>query len=305
MSNTVTMPLELSDRPEVDVQVVAENLTLMPVEPGGVPRVEIQGRRGSKMPIELKREGDRVVISASGGPETWPWPGAGIVRRMTLYVPAHVRARVRQEFGNVFIEKLTGCDLDLSASAGSIVLEEVRGRMAIAVDSGTISGTGLAGTFSVVSQAGSVKLEIDALDDGEHRIRTAMGSVKLLLAPTVVVKLEANTTLGSARVTHPSTADAKATIRLSAELGSIRVKTGNEAEDTRHGDWADWRRLWRDVASRAWAVAREEFTPQDAPVQPTATERVPDAELRKVLEMVEAGKINAPDAERLIRAMGR
>jgi len=300
-SQIESFPLELGTRPELDVNVAAERMLVVPVESGGVPRIEIEGRRGQGAPVIIRRDGERVIVTSSERGEDWPWPHGGMVKRVTLVVPAHVRARIRQDFGRMVVEHLAGCDLDLSASAGTIDLEDVRGRLKIVVDSGTVAGTGLAGTFDVVSSAGSVKLSIDALDAGEHHIRTAMGSVKVLLSPSIAVKLETSTTLGSARVSHPSTPNAEAVMRLSAELGSIKVKTGNEGDELRHGDWPDWRRLWRDVASRALAVAREEvlITPPPAPTP------VPEAELRKVLELVESGKLTAPDAERLIRAMGR
>lgn len=294
-----TFPLELSDKPELDVRVAAERIRVEPVEPGGAPRIEVLARRESPAPIELQRDGDRVVVTSSTDPSAWRWPGAGTVIRLTLFVPPHVRARIRQDFGQLFVERLAGCDLDLAASAGTIELKDVRGRLKVAVDSGTVSGEHLGGTFDVVSQAGSVKLGIDSLDAGEHRVRTAMGSVKLWLAPTVKVKMEANTTLGSTRVSHPSSADADAVLQLNAELGSIRVKTGDEVVDARHGDWPDWRRVWRDLAQQAANVVLEEL-PRAEPKK-----RVPDEELRKVLELVETGKLNATDAERLIRAMGR
>ena len=294
-----TFPLEFTETPSLDVQVVAERITVMPVEPNGTPRIELQTRRPEEHPLEIRRDGDRVVVSAANDTSVWRWTGVGSINRMTIFVPQHVRARIRQDFGQLIVENLAGCDLDLAASAGTIDLHHVRGRLKAAVDSGTISGEHLGGTFDLVSQAGSVKLSIDALDAGEHRVRTSMGSVKLWLAPSVKVKMNATTTLGSTRVTHPSTADAEAVLQLNAELGSIRVKTGDETVDPRHRDWPDWRRLWRDLAQQAANVVMEEIP------RPDAKRRVPDEELRKVLELVETGKLNASDAERLIRAMGR
>lgn len=300
-SKVQTFPLELSERPTIDLNVSAERIRVVPVEPGGVPRLEIEGGRDEITPVEFKREGDQLIITSSSNPAAWPWPGAGMVRKLTLVVPEHVRARIRQDFGQLFVERLAGCDLDLSASAGTISLEDVKGRLKISVDSGTVSGERLGGTFDVVSQAGSVKLNIDSLDPGEHRVRTAMGSVKLLLAPSVLVKIEAHTTLGSTRVSHPSTPEAEARLVLSAELGSIKVKTGGVVDDPRHGDNPDWRRFWRDLADRALSKAFDDHAPKTEP----AVKPVPEAELRKVLELVEQGKLTAPDAERLIRAMGR
>ena len=304
VSKLQSFPLELSERPMLDVHVAAERIRVVPLESGGVARLEIEGGRSEICPVELRREGDQLIITSSTNPSAWPWPGAGMVKRMTLVVPPHVRARIRQDFGQLVVERLAGCDLELSASAGTIWLEDVTDRLKIAVDSGTVSGERLAGTFDVVSQAGSVKLSIDALDAGEHRVRTAMGSVKLILAPTVKVKMEAHTTLGSTRVAHPNTPDADAKLMLSAELGSIKVKTGGAVEDPFHGDRPDWRRFWRDMAGKALAVAFDEVPTRETDAAPANNRVVPEAELRKVLELVETGKLSAPDAERLIRAMG-
>ncbi|MBL8912953.1 MAG: DUF4097 family beta strand repeat protein [Archangium sp.] len=327
MSKMQTLPLEFGERPTLDVNVISERLRVLPVEPGGVARVEVEGRRddiapirsadGSAGAVEVRKDGETIFLSAAaGGRGFWNW-GASMAKRMTIYVPEHVRARIQHDFGQVWVERLAGCDLELATNAGQIDLENVRGRMKVVCDSGTVTGRGLAGTFDVVTSAGSVKLLIDSLDAGEHRIRTSMGSVKVLLAPQVKVKLEAHTTLGSARLTHPSSPDAEAHMVLSAELGSVKVKTGDDAHDPRHGDWPDWRRVWRDVAvtladairsadesagavEDALPVARPPFVAQPQPVTP----RVPEAELRKVLELVEQGKLTATDAERLIRAMG-
>jgi hypothetical protein len=303
MSKTQVMPLEFGERPTLDVNVIAERLRIVPIEAGGTARVEVDGRRDDIAPIEIRREGETVFITAASGRGFWNW-GASMAKRMTIFVPEHVRARVQHDFGQVFVERLAGCDLELVTNAGQIDLDQVKGRMKVVCDSGTVTGQGLGGTFDVMTSAGSVKLLIDSLDAGEHRIRTSMGSVKVLLAPSVKVKLEANTTLGSARLTHPSTPDADAHMVLSAELGSVKVKTGNDASDPRHGDWPDWRRVWRDVAV-SLTDAIEDALPQSRPMRPAPqSPRVPEAELRKVLELVEQGKLTASDAERLIRAMG-
>src|SRR3954453_12211575 len=97
-------PLELSERPELDVHVAAERIRVVPLERGGVARLEIEGGRAEVSPIELERNGDQLIIRSSTNPSAWPWPGAGMVKRMTLVVPEHVRARIRQDFGQLFVE---------------------------------------------------------------------------------------------------------------------------------------------------------------------------------------------------------
>jgi hypothetical protein len=158
-----------------------------------------------------------------------------------------------------------------------------------------VRGEHLGGTFNVRSQAGSVRLSIDALDPGTHTVRTSMGAVKVELAKGLTVRVETLATLGAARSNYPSTPNADTVLRLEAELGSVKVREGGTPEDARHGDWPDWRRFWHDVVG---SVAEQLDTPPKAP------KKVSDAELREVLDLVQQGKITAADAERLIRAMG-
>jgi len=214
-----------------------------------------------------------------------------------LFVPPHVRAKLAVQGGKLTIDGLAGCDLSVAATAGSVELDRSRGRFALAVDSGMVRGERLGGSFDVRCQAGAVTLGLDALDPGVHHLRTTMGSLKVELAPGLDVKLESNATLGSARASYPSNPDAKTTLRLSADLGAVRVREGGAVQDDRHGDWPDWRRFWRDVVDPI-STAAANTVPTQAP--PAA--QSPD-ELRRVLELVQSGALNVADAEKLIRAL--
>jgi hypothetical protein len=179
-----------------------------------------------------------------------------------------------------------------------MTLDDVRGRMKISVDSGSVKGEKLGGTFDIRSMAGSVKLGIVSLDAGDHIVRAAMGAVKVELAAGLLVRVETSATLGSARSNYPSTADAPAVLRLEAELGSVKVRQVDPSADERHGDWPDWRRTWQNVsqAVASTLAAVDELAPK--PPRPEPTD-----EVRRVLELVQEGALSVPDAERLLRAM--
>jgi len=300
MARQITVvPLEFAERPALELRATAERIRVVPVEAGQSPRIEVENHRRDGAALKLEREGETLLITTDGARAIASWVfGSVPFAQLTLFVPENVRAKIRQDFGTLEVERLVGCDLELSASAGTIYLNQLRGRMQVSVDSGTIKGDHLAGTFNVRTSAGSVKLGVDALDAGEHRFTTELGSVKLFLAPGQQVKFDSVTSLGSSRISYPSVEGAPAHVKLSAELGSIRVKEGEEFVDERHGDWADWRRVWHDAVATVGEVI------SDAAPKPKA-QPVPEAELRKVLELLQDGKINAQDAERLIRAMGR
>lgn len=295
---TQTIPLEFSDTPVLDVEADAIRLEVSPIEGGATPRVEIdaRSREGTSAPVSVEKQGDTVRVRVKTSWVDLPFAGEDVVKRIHLFVPPHVRAKLASSMGRIRVERLAGCDLDISASAGTVELDQVRGRLSVSVDSGTVSGAHLGGTFNVRSQAGSVRLSIDALDPGTHLVRTSMGAVKVELAKGLSVRVETSATLGSARSNYPSTPTAEAVLRLEAELGSVKVLEGGAAEDPRHGDWPDWRRLWRDVVGSV----TEQLDPPAAPRR----KPVSDAELREVLDLVQQGKLSAADAERLIRAMG-
>lgn len=298
MATTKTIPLELADPPVLDVEADAVRLEVGPVEAGGASRIEVdtRGPAGERSPVTVEQVDGTTRVRVRTSWVDLPFAGDDVVKRLRLYVPPHVRAKLSTSMGRLRVERLAGCDLDISTSAGTVELEQVRGRLSVSVDSGTVKGEHLGGTFSVRSQAGAVSLGIDALDAGTHVVRTAMGSVKVELAKGLAVRVETSATLGSARSSYPSTPDAEAVLRLEADLGSVKVREGGAAEDARHGDWPDWRRLWRDVVGSVAEQLETKPPPSKRPVS--------DAALREVLDLVQQGKLTSAEAERLIRAMG-
>ncbi len=297
---THTVPLDFTQSPTLDFQADAVRVELVPVEAGQIARAEVDGRRtpdGS--PISITKDGDVLRLRL---PWTWADALANLERgtRVRLFVPPHVRARLVIQGGKLSVQRLAGCDLSVQATAGSVELEQSRGRFSLAVDSGAVRGEHLGGTFDVRCQAGAVSLSIDALDPGTHQLRTTMGSLKVDLAPGLDVKLETSATLGAVRAAYPSNPNAKATLVLSADLGAIKVKEGGAVDDPRHGDWPDWRRLWRDVVTAFDAPAA---APPPAAAKPAGPAAQSPEELRRVLELVQEGKLTLADAEKLIRAL--
>jgi hypothetical protein len=297
-----TIPLELGAEPVLDLHADATMVEVVPVAAGEAPRVEVEGRGefDGRAPLKVEQRGGVVFVRLMHDwAEHWPVPLE--IHKLVLHVPAHVKARLHCDMGRLRVRGLAGCDLEASSNAGKLELTDTRGRLKLAVNAGSVSGERVGGTFDVRSDAGSVRLSIDALDDGEHLIRTAMGSVRVELAKGLDVKVETYTSLGSARSSYPDHPHAKATLRLEAQLGSVRVREAGQAEDPRHGDWPDWRR-W-------WAGPRPPPPPAPPPPSPPPGVDAPpagdrDASMRRILEMVQAGKLTAVEAERLLRAMG-
>jgi hypothetical protein len=279
-----TMTLPFGDNPILDFEANASQLEVVTLKPGEAPCLEVD----SSSEPEVRLEGEVVVVRPNARSFLAGWDLAA--NTVTLKVPAHVKARLRCDMGRAIVNGLAGCDLEVSTQAGSLELHNVRGRMKLKANAGQIRGEGLGGTFNVDCGAGSARLHIVALDPGTHTVHSNMGSVRIELAPGIQVRIDARTVMGSTRNKYPSNPDAAAVLKLEAELGSVRISEGNGDQDPRHGDWPDWRRLWE--------AAEAFMTPQ-----PAAKAQPSGEELRQILGMVEAGKINAAEAERLIRAI--
>jgi len=256
-------------------------LTLLPVDSGQRPRLELANRDVENIEVHVDKVGDvvRVTLDPYRG---FNWFG-GWECRATVYVPRDVRASIQTNAGSITVRNLEGCELGIKANAGKIDLENVYGLMHLGADAGSINGRGLGGYFNVETDAGSVRMEILDLQRGEHRFRASLGSVRLELARGMDVAIETHTSLGSVRNNYTSRPDAPTRLVLTADAGSVRI---DEAAGFRPG--------------RRQAPPAE--VPRDAAAPGSEHD---DPELERILKMVEAGQLSARDADELLRAMGR
>jgi hypothetical protein len=318
--------LPFAQRPVLDFEANATSIEVVPVEPGQAPRIESR-RAGAQLDVKqvgetvvvrvgmdnpwggnpfdaardaheehLRRHGHRVERGRDRSPlaEELIRGIAGAVfsgrfgGAFTLYLPPNLQARLSCNMGEVEIRKLAGCDIAVSTNAGSLVIDECRGRFAVRAKAGRILCRRVGGTFDVESGMGEAMLDIVALDEGVHKVVSTMGSVKVELAPNMDVRVESKTVMGSTRTRYPSRNDSKTILKLEAELGSVRVREGHEYKDPLHGDWPDWRKQWNEGPS----------VPVADPAPPPEGN-----ELRKILDLVQQKKVSPEEAERLISAL--
>jgi SHOCT-like protein len=282
MDNGPVWELPFDQKAVLELQTEVSTLTLLPVEPGQLPRMELSRNSADNVEVHVEKVGEAVRVSLDPRP-AFNWFG-GWECRATIYVPRDVHAALQTNAGSVSVRGLEGCELGIKANAGKIDLLDVYGLLHLSADAGSITGRGLGGYFDVEAHAGSVRMEILDLQPGEHRLRATMGSVRVELGRGMDVCIETHTSLGSVRNHYPVRADAPARLVLSTEMGSVRV----------------------DEASSARATRRPASVRPDVPSAPE-TPRQPreDPELERILKMVEAGELSAKDADELLRAMGR
>jgi hypothetical protein len=278
MQNDQVWELPFGDTAELELQSEWGSLTLLPLEPGQRPRLELSRGSAGNVAVHVERVGEAVRVALDPHRN---WFGSWECRAK-VYVPSSVRASVETSAGSVSARGLEGCDLRIKASAGKIELDDVYGFIHLAADAGSITGRGLGGFFDVEAHAGSIRLEIRDLQPGDHRIQASMGSVRLELARGIDVCIETHTSLGSVRNNFPMRQDAPSRLVLTTEMGSIRVEEALAARPP-HGP---------------------EAPPRPKPPESQRATRE-DPELERILKMVEAGELTAQDADELLQAMGR
>jgi hypothetical protein len=286
------------DQPAIlELQAEFGNLSLLPVEPGQNPRLELSRGSNDSVDVHVEKVGEVVRVGLDPVSPLNNWFGGGWDCRAVLYLPRDVRAAVQTNAGSVSVRGLESCELGIKANAGKINLVDVYGLMHLAADAGSITGRGLGGYFDVQTHAGSVRMEILDLQPGEHRFRAAMGSVRLELARGMDVCIETHSSLGSVRNNYPVRADAPQRLVLTTDMGSVRVDEGPSVRAARRPAPTD------NGSRRHDEQPSHGATPEASGAAPKPPRE--DPELERILRMVEAGQLSAKDADELLRAMGR
>jgi hypothetical protein len=282
MHNGNTWELPFGAPAELELHSEWGSLSLLPVEPGRRPRLELSSGSIDTVDVHVDKVG-QVVRVALDPHRSFNWFGSWECRA-ALYVPRDIHAAIQTNAGSISVRDLEGCELGVKANAGKIDLVRVHGLMHLSADAGSVTGREVGGYFDVETQAGSVRLEIVDLQPGEHRVRATMGSLRVEIARGLEVCVETHTSLGSVRNQIPTRSSAPAKLVLATEMGAIRVE---------------------ETSSSAHAWRRPNPEPPSEPAEPPRSSPREDPELERILKMVESGNLSAQEADDLLRAMGR
>ncbi|MEO8878388.1 MAG: DUF4097 family beta strand repeat-containing protein, partial [Polyangiaceae bacterium] len=283
---------------EIALHADAFSILVEPVEDGGTPRIETSGKSRKAPDITVTREGNvvRVHVGMARGIPFLDWI-VGPASTLHVRVPADIRGRIHTGAGTLRARDLENCQLELVTDVGTIKAERLHGKLRLLTSAGTIDGTDLAGSLDVETSAGTIDLSVLALDPGSHRVHTSAGTVRVDLARDVVVRVDASSSFGGARVKFPSSPDAAATLAVSSDAGTVRVRESHGRGRSRHHhEHAEWRQHHGHARSM-WNAPYRQPAPavvRQAP-PPPATE-TNDAELDRVLKMVAEGTLSPEDA---------
>lgn len=191
MSRQKVWALPLGARPQLDFEMNAARIEVVPCVNGEEPRIE---SRRAGAPLEIRSVGEKVFVRLAGNWDDGTGAtaqhvdlGAGVLEsavttllrggyggEFVVRVPAGIKARISANMGQARIRGLAGCDLDVSTNAGQVELDDCRGRFVLKAKAGQIIGRRLGGTFAVESGAGEAVLEIVQLDAGVHTVHSTM-----------------------------------------------------------------------------------------------------------------------------------
>src|SRR3954463_4625441 len=155
ISNTWELPFGVPA--ELELHAEWGSLSLVPVEPGQQPRLELTRGTRDNVAVHVDKQGDTVRVAIEPQ-RNFNWLG-GWECRATLYVPRDIRASIQTSAGKINARDLAGCELGVKANAGKIELEHVFGLLHLAADAGSIEGRDIGGFLDIQTQAGSVRLE--------------------------------------------------------------------------------------------------------------------------------------------------
>lgn len=297
-ANMKTWELPFGVKPKLDFSAGAAAVVVMPVASGEKPRLEVKGALSTSVNVDVETRGEDVVVRLRMG-EGFPFWNWGPNSRVTLYVPHELQGMIRSDAGRIKVEGLRGCELTVQTGAGHIALHGLHGKLRVSSGAGKIAGDKLSGSFDVDTGMGAIRLGITSLDEGTHKFRSNVGAVDVDLAPGQRVRFETHAMLGGVHCDYPSTPDAPTVVQLGTDVGGVRVRERG-ARATEGGGFSAWA---ADIASDVMGGYRPRSdTERGASGRGPS---VPDEELRRVLDMVEQGKISAKDAEMLLRAMER
>jgi hypothetical protein len=299
--------LPFGDFAEIDFHADAFSVVIEPVENGGTPRIETSHKSRKAPDVQISREGNvvRVHIGMSRGIPfiDWiPWTAGSTI---FVRVPRNIRGRIHTGAGTLRARDFDECQLELATDAGTIQAERIHGDLRLMTSAGTIDGVDLAGTLDVETSAGTIDLSILALDPGTHRVHTSAGTVRVDLARDIEVRIDAGSAFGGARVKFPSTPNAAASLAVSSDAGTVRVRESHAHRGSHHE-----RREWRQHHGHGkWAHKTGPYRqpapqPQVQTVTTAAVSEANDAELDRVLKMVAEGTLSPEDAGEVLRALG-
>lgn len=174
----------------------------------------------SKPDVDLRREGDRLVLDGTCG--FWGDVGfANCAANFEVYVPLGTRVDARTASGDMRVVG-TREETRLKTSSGDVRAEDVSARLDLNSSSGDVDVLGFAGTDVLArTSSGDVTVRAEVVPE-RVEARTSSGDVTVAV-PDATYDVEANTSSGDQDVQVRQDPDAARVIEARTSSGDVQV----------------------------------------------------------------------------------
>ncbi len=330
---TIERELVFGEVPALRLNAGLISVSVRPVAAGERTRLVLRGRRANEEQIEIGTGEDGAITVDVHPRHSWqtvdfrPWRVRDNGLQLDVFVPQRIRLQARVEAGRMSVADLHEAEFDLRTDAGKLRVSDCDGRLRIASSAGKVELDRIAGTLdartdagavhaddvrltgdsTLRASAGSVRVSGLRLLSGNHVVETSLGSVRLGLAPDAPVRIETHVSLGSVdNRAGPGPEDAPASLKVSSELGSVRIRIEEAPSTPLH------RVSVTDARIPAETHGDDQPTSAAAEERPaaarTATAARPASgpsqeETMRILDMVERHEITPGEAAALLSAL--
>jgi len=181
-----------------------------------------------QMTVEAEQDGDRIVLRVKG-PARRESGGLTIgvhlspTARLRVAVPRNLVLQARTEDGSIKVENLEGRlalrtgdgsvtadrlsgDIEIHTGDGAIRVDKVDGRLDLETEDGSITVDARPSMLKARTGDGSIRVQVqpDTVMSDAWDLSTGDGSVTLTLPPTFNAEIDAETSDGAVRSTHPA-----------------------------------------------------------------------------------------------------
>ncbi len=340
---TIERDLIFGETPALRLNAGMISVAVHQAAPGERAHLVLRGRRAHEEQLNIGTGEDGAVTVDVHPRYSWqtvdfrPWRVRDHGLELEVFVPQGIRMQARVEAGRMSVTGLRDAELDLRTDAGKLRVRECNGRLRIASSAGKvelerISGVleartdagaihaeeiSLSGDSTLRASAGTVRVSGLRLLSGHHSVETSLGSVRLGLAPDAPVRIETHVSLGSVdnRVGQ-GPEDAPATLKVSSELGSVKIRYDEAPATPLHRVSVTDARIGGEPSAEPRPESRAEPQSAEQPAPPPASEAPAAAqangerpagpsqdETMRILDMVERHEITPGEAAALLNAL--
>jgi len=267
----------------IAIKQTAGSVTVRYCGEGETPGVASTGKSAPQ--LEVRREGDRLRIELKIS-KGWLFRSRQGPTTVVRLHPGIAEVNVSVGYGDLQVRDLAVEHSKLSVGAGTITTYSTTGTIEADVGAGKITLNVHRGRATCDTGTGDLMMDIAEVVPGEYKANVGMGRVEVRLPAGAAIQVEVASGIGKARNEFGgASAGAPSRLRVDSGIGEVVVKV-------------------RDPAAGPEAPPAGGIRPQrPGRASAAAGRRRHEADERRILQMLEQGRISSQDAADLIAAL--